>query len=238
MCRFADENRDLQIYKNYSQSNCLFECFYCLAQKAVQQKYNDTSPCVPWYLPSPETVPIICNPWKAFDFLGFMLSIPIKNCTACLPDCSSTIYKIEMTAVPFSQCNLRNMGAVKVCQWNGDSISNPLWPANFVVNSYKNRFLAQPYFTKNVVPETRRRGSALIYGDVFGVSASDYETLQTDIATVEIYFKTASIMEIQQAQRMSWLDFISNVGGLLGLLLGMGFISVFEILWFTIKQLL
>ena len=45
-----------------------------------------------------------------------------------------------------------------------------------------------------------------------------------------------SSSEFERSQRMTWLDFISNLGGLCGLCLGISFISVTELLyWFTIR---
>jgi hypothetical protein len=34
---------------------------------------------------------------------------------------------------------------------------------------------------------------------------------------------------------MSWIDYISSVGGLMGLVLGMGFVSFFELFWLATK---
>ena len=42
--------------------------------------------------------------------------------------------------------------------------------------------------------------------------------------------------EFERSQRMTWLDFISSLGGICGLCLGVSFISVIELLyWFTLK---
>ena len=53
-CYFSDEiitDKPLQLFKNYSQFNCLLEC---------QIKYvrgNMTSPCTPWYFPGKQLRP-------------------------------------------------------------------------------------------------------------------------------------------------------------------------------------
>ena len=36
---------------------------------------------------------------------------------------------------------------------------------------------------------------------------------------------------------MTWVDFLSNVGGLLGLALGMGIVSIIEIVWLALRLL-
>ena len=38
-------------------------------------------------------------------------------------------------------------------------------------------------------------------------------------------------MKIGSERRMTWTDFMATVGGLLGLVLGMGFVSFVEIIW-------
>ena len=47
-CYFSDEiivGNPLQLFKNYSQSNCLLEC------QIEYVRGNMTSPCTPWYFP-------------------------------------------------------------------------------------------------------------------------------------------------------------------------------------------
>ena len=62
-----------------------------------------------------------------------------------------------------------------------------------------------------------------------------YDPFKTDIATVEIYFRKASIIQMGRQSKMSWIDYLSTVGGLLGLVLGMGFVSFIEFFWLCIR---
>jgi hypothetical protein len=48
---------------------------------------------------------------------------------------------------------------------------------------------------------------------------------------VKIIYQTPTAFYIGSQSKMSWTDYFSNVGGLLGLVLGMGFISFVEMLW-------
>ena len=42
--------------------------------------------------------------------------------------------------------------------------------------------------------------------------------------------------EFERLKKMTWLDFISNMGGVCGLCLGISFVSVIEfIYWFSVK---
>ena len=49
-------------------------------------------------------------------------------------------------------------------------------------------------------------------------------------------FSHSSFSEFERSQRMTWLDFISNLGGVCGLCLGISFISITELVyWFTFR---
>ena len=229
-CLFEDENSKLSIYKNYTQSNCLFECFFFKAQTSVQKKYNATHPCVPWFFPTPDESPYICDPWQASDFLASMSNVPRKNCQHCLPDCSSTIYQTRVTAVPFRTCELANIGSSGMCK----TMTNPLMLESTVNANYENRVSAKPYFSKKYVGSTRYTSSALPQGDVFGSTDNSYEAFQNDITKIQIFFKSATAIVIHREQAMNWIDFFANLGGLFGLVLGLGIIFVFEIIWLII----
>jgi hypothetical protein len=43
------------------------------------------------------------------------------------------------------------------------------------------------------------------------------------------------MMKIGSEPRMTWTDFMGTVGGLLGLVLGMGFVSFVEIFWLCLR---
>ena len=81
---------------------------------------------------------------------------------------------------------------------------------------------------------------------------ASYNAFERDIAVVNIFFGRSTAtgcryyndealidsfyLEYEKTPRMTEIDFISNVGGLLGLLMGFSLISLFEIIyWFIIK---
>ena len=45
-----------------------------------------------------------------------------------------------------------------------------------------------------------------------------YDAYEKDIAMVQIYFKKSTIFEMGSQPRMNWIDYLSTVGGLLGLI--------------------
>ena len=73
-CRFSDESTGLKFYKEYSYTNCIFECSLIFAINKLKIEKNLTDACIPWYFPSPDDTIIICNPWDAVDFLELMVN--------------------------------------------------------------------------------------------------------------------------------------------------------------------
>jgi hypothetical protein len=72
---------------------------------------------------------------------------------------------------------------------------------------------------------------------VFQTTNVDYRAVEKDIAIVQIYFQNAYATQIQRSLTMGWIDYFSNVGGIFGLVLGMGMISIVELVWLAIQYL-
>ena len=72
-------------------------------------------------------------------------------------------------------------------------------------------------------------GGSTVFGELLYVQSS------TPCKLLVLILITSS-SEFERSQKMTWLDFVSNLGGLCGLCLGISFISVTEIVyWFTIR---
>ena len=68
--------------------------------------------------------------------------------------------------------------------------------------------------------------------------APTYDAYEKDIAMVTFFFESPTVFEYLKEPRMTLLQFISQVGGLLGLCIGFSFISAIEILyWFIIRYI-
>lgn len=59
------------------------------------------------------------------------------------------------------------------------------------------------------------------FGDKF------YEAFEKDIALVEIYFPNSKAMKLKTQAKMKWIDYLSTVRGLLGLVLVILFAEIF-----------
>ena len=63
-----------------------------------------------------------------------------------------------------------------------------------------------------------------------------YRAHQQDVALVNFYFERASVLQFKRALRMTLIDYISQIGGLLGLGIGFSLVSGVEIIyWLTIR---
>ena len=237
-CHFEDENENLLLYKNYTQSNCLFECFFSFAQKNQKLKNSLYNGCIPWFFPTADEFPTVCDSWEAVELFNLMTSVPESDCKQCLPDCSTTVYKKSISAVSFRKCSLFNMGISKFCNLKNISNRNFKMLSNIIFENYESRFNKIPTYLKRLFIEANRSySSTLKNGDIFGRNEVGYNLFEHDIAKVQIFFKTPVVIEIGRQATMSWIDYLSNVGGILGLFLGIGIVSLFEFVW-LLKQII
>ena len=237
-CYFEWENSFLKIHKNYTQSNCVFECNLFYALDMIKVKYNSSSGCIPWYFPSPDESPIICDPWQAAEMLKIMSDAPDKKCQHCLPNCVTTIFKTRVTAVPFRNCSMINIGNNTFCNiYNPSKLKLNMLSDLFSSNLIQRFHILPYYFKRSFATNYRKFGSSYVNGDVFESANYPYNAFNKDIAKVQVYFDSATQEKIQRSSRMNWTDFFSNIGGIYGLFLGMGLISLAEIVWVIFRIL-
>ena len=237
-CHFEDENEHSILYKKYTQTNCLFECFFSFAQKSQKLRNGNYNGCIPWFFPTADEFPTICDSWEAVELFNLMISVPFSHCKHCLPDCLTTIYKNSISVVPFRKCSLHNMGVSKFCSLANVSKHNFKFSTQIISDDYESRFMKVPSYLKQMfIDANRSYSSTLKNGDIFGRNDIGYDLFEQDIAKVQIYVKAPVVIEMERKATMSWIDYFSNVGGILGLLLGIGMLSLFEFVW-LFKQII
>ncbi len=235
-CRFPEESENLLIYDNYTFSNCIFECALLFAARQTQEKLNLTHPCVPWYFPTTDDLMSVCDPWEAVDFNNFMVNdIPDDQCAHCLPDCSATIYDPVVTTVPFRRCDASNLGVSRLCAVDNYKLPQPTLFATQLLKEYASKSAPVPPFVARMASGTRTYGGALKHGEVFTQLEKTYEAYEKDMAVVQVFFRKSAVFRMGSQPTMTWINFFSNVGGLLGLVLGMGIISVVELVWLCLR---
>ena len=97
--------------------------------------------------------------------------------------------------------------------------------SDLVVFNIYNRFGTLPYYVNIMFSSSQRK---------YGSTNYPYSAFAKNIAKVQLYFDSATMMKIQRSFTMTLIDYFSNVGGIFGLVIGMGLISLAELLWVII----
>ncbi len=235
-CLFPEENSDLLLHKQYSYFNCKFECALTFAYNEVYKKHGKK--CQPWFFPIINGSAIICDPWTSKSFFQIMSKeIPDSFCSQCLPDCGSTFYESSNNIKPLEKCGASHFGVSQFCKFdlNTRSPIQEYMISQFVkeiTNNYEDQF-------QNKVPKylTDNPGIKSYGYNIFNKSIKTYNSFVRDTAVVEIIYQKSTLVQFESHINMTWIDYLSAVGGLLGLVLGMGFFSFFELIWLCLRIL-
>ncbi len=206
-CIFYDEASHIKMYRNYTFANCIFECNLLIAY----HQYN----CIPWYFPTPDNNTKLCNPWEAKEFISFMHSIKSEKCSHCLPDCNNTIYRPSIMTLPFRPCDVSNMEMSLLCKisryWYAPN------PKKYYTQIGNSPTIDDLFYGNDQKSNIRAYNVLNKEKNVFKTNDLTYDAFDVDIATVEIYFETPSVIQMGRQSKMTWVDYLSNVGGLMGL---------------------
>ena len=238
-CLFPEENVGLKIHLKYSQSNCFLECSMFYAQNQMTKPDGDNKPCFPWYLPTSEEFGTICDPWQAAEFNIHFEKVPSNACNQCLPDCESTIYEPSLSTVPFRKCDVRNMGVSQLCQLDDITLPEPRIWARQALEGLSPYGTIDPVLQKSLKLMTSKRSyrSMILPPSVFNQPNETYEAYDKDIAVVQVYFKTSTIIEFETQPSQDWVGFFSTIGGLLGLCIGLSIVTLVELCWLGFRIL-
>ena len=186
---------------------------------------NTSDPCMPWYFPNTnDTNARLCDPWEAREFRKIMSKIPVNNCSHCLPDCNTTMYKASAITAPFRICD-KNLGVGFLCtfaeQIHGKRLEPSMWADN-VLKQYMEEVKEIPDYLKTLEQRSNKR----LYVDdkaagkqVFSASnieidnsgqkiPKSYDSYEKDIAMVTFSLETSTIFEFKREQRMTLVGFI------------------------------
>ena len=215
----------------------------------------DHDSCVPWFFPAAaKRLQKMCNPWNAQKFLTIIQKqIPEDQCNHCLPDCTTTKYETSMTYARLRMCDRTNLGGTSMLCALVDGSFNPApWMATAQeefedANQTIPWYLDTNYATISsdddiaVFPNERskiddaQRNSTLIFSSELK-GGQTYDAFKKDIGIINIFFSEKKILKYVTSNRMSELDFLSQIGGSLGLSMGISLISIIEIIyWLTFR---
>ena len=242
-CYFDDE-RELTAYQDYSRSKCLLECRITKVLNNLNETQQNV--CAPWFFPDIKMPLPVCNPWEAFDFQTRMKKISNVRCRKCLPDCDGLKIRTSVSAAPFRGCTDKNVGLSSPCLMemnNNAPIQHPPKWGHAVLEEYRSRGTIPNYIMDAV--ETNKRSYFVEQGkitdgkELFSLTNDQkqgYDAYEKDIAIVTFFFESSDSFEFLKQSKTSVIEFISQIGGLLGLCMGFSFISVVELIyWLTFK---
>ena len=232
-CLLEKENQDMKIHKSYSQSNCFLECFIFYAQNQLAKSQNLNQTCSPWFFPTSDALASICNPWQAVEFEKYFVNVPDNECSHCLPDCNNVIYETTVTTVHFRRCNFRNLGVSPLCNFEFNTLSEPwIWSRELLNEIWKEGKANSTLFRRlNILSSERSYATTSQPPNMFNSVNETYDAFEKDIAVVQFYFKSASVLEFQTDVSQTWINFFSAIGGLLGLCIGISIVTFVEIFW-------
>ena len=211
---------------------------------------NDT--CVPWFYPSNnEKANKICNPWQTMKFKKILEEkLPEDLCEHCLSDCIQTKYGASVSYADFQKCDSTTIGNTNIlCSL----VHTPLNPAPWTYtaqNEYRNANISVPWFLNtnsgnNISSHTkfsdkrskleRNHGWTEVFGTMLRKNPT-YNAFDKDIGIVNVFFNDGEILRYVKANQMSFFDFMSQIGGSLGLVMGISITSLVEIFyWITFR---
>ncbi len=155
------------------------------------------------------------------------------DCKDCLADCSHTIYQSSLTAQPFKKCTEKNFGLSLFCNIYFLQLLKPQMWADEVLQQYPND-ITRPIFLSDVVSSTRTLTSSVSMQKIFTKINRTYDAYDEDIAVLNVYFDKPTLIQFETRASQTWTNFLSNVGGILGLCIGLSIVSIAEILWLFI----
>lgn len=221
-CYFRHE-LELRMHRYYSRRNCVLECRMMITLDMLPK----ADQCVPWNFPKVMSNLTMCNPWQKEAFLKIFVDVAEELCQECLPDCHEVQYSASVTAAPIRRCDKQNLGIAPLCDLNLANLPDPPIWGSAVLEQYEKENQPIPDFIKHtILPNVR-------------YSVTDrkpYNAYEQDIALAAFYFDSSTLFEYSRQARMTWVEFVAQIGGLLGLCLGLSFVSFLEVIyWFTYK---
>ena len=232
-CFFQDETETIKIHRNYSQANCILECSLRFAQKSVQNT-NNVSICSPWFFPALDANHRMCDPWEKSEILEILQSnVPPEECNDCLPDCNHVMYHQTISTQKFRGCDEMNFGMSDFC--NLDNGIRPQMWAKQVLDQLKGSGENTTLLEKEVESSARTNSHKLLESFLFSDISHTYDAYENDIAILNVYFSTPTVMQYTTKESKNWFEFISLVGGNGGLFIGFSLVTILELAWLMMR---
>ena len=186
-CQFKNENRNLELFKDFSEANCIFEC----QLKTVFGKCG----CTPWDYPVLNDSMPTCDSFGRLCFKKFMVHPnTTKTCNYCAHDCTTTRYSFSVYST--------RIDADVLC--SNDQFRKAL---QYGTHLSKN----QPYGYFAMPPMFIRRYEQIVQEKDIGHMNMCLERVK-NLAIVNFQIESPFFTRIKRTQRVSFADTLSNIG--------------------------
>ena len=202
--------------------------------------------CVPWFYPIRDDDNLeMCDPWTTKKFRNILdTEIPTDQCNYCLEDCSSTTYQTSISYTELQKCDDSNIGSV-FCDLTKETMNPAPWTSD-AQNEYLAANESVPWFLETNDSKMRigkkkfsdQRSRYLEQDDRKDAIFADkwkmtpyYNAFEKDIGFLNVFFSQKKLTRYVKANKGSYFDFISQMGGSLGSFMGISILSLIEILY-------
>ena len=240
-------------------SSCITTCTesgnYCNCSNESMEKTDDDDKCVPWFYPvQDEHVRKMCSPWATKAFISIINEhVPKDECKHCLPDCTKTKLDSSISHSEFQKCDHTNIGSSRLCDLMNEGLNPAPW-TSMAQAEFENANQSIPLYLRtnmnsvsekqpNVKRFSNKRskilGSHVEEHLLFPSEVREnptYDAFEKDIGIINVFFGDKHIVSYVKKNRMTIYDFLSQIGGSIGLAMGISIISCVEIIyWFTFR---
>ena len=160
--------------------------------------------------------------------------MPVNACVYCLPDCNRVIYQPGFSTQKFRECDEKNFGMSKLCNLQSVQLRPQIWGKQVLDQLGTSKENINKL--QELIKSSKREILPIYFSDyTFTNLTRSYDAYEKDIAVLNVFFASPTVMEYTTKPSKTWFDFISAVGGNGGLFIGFSIVTVLELLWLLLK---
>uniref|UniRef100_A0A336LE20 CSON007900 protein n=1 Tax=Culicoides sonorensis TaxID=179676 RepID=A0A336LE20_CULSO len=218
-CCFKDECK-LDYFKIYSKNNCLMECY----TKMMYHKCN----CTTFELPRTD-FQRICTIKDLRCTLNFTAKRnDFVDCN-CLDECNLRKYNVKLI-------NNKEVASVKN---TFNDIRNSTFKRTFHKQISFKKILSMHNISSKSFPREFWNNETAIDEKMYSTPFDPgFDVIKYTPVSIGIQFESSEVVAMQRISTYTFVDFVAQIGGLLGLFMGISLLSCIEILYFCTIRLM
>jgi len=164
----------------------------------------------------------------------FGAKVARKKLAKLTTDCNRVIYQQSISTQKFRTCDEKNFGMSDLCSLQNYLPKPQIWGTQ-ILNQLPQNQSNLTNLREQIETSEREMKPTYIPKFLFTDLKRTYEAYEKDIAILNVFFSSPSVMQYTTKQSKTWLDFISAFGGNVGLFVGCNIITLLEIVWLIIR---